>query len=215
MADQKTITTIIFIVFAGVCYGAFYAYYHRRLAGDLLRAILSKNALSEESAVTLDEIGYKKGIKGLFARFVLKKGSAARKVVCAVYEEKAPEKKHEDELFVGRAKSEKEQKYYIPEDKRMTVEVKYDGRGISLPAVFITVAVFFAACLIAVSVLPSILSGTAKLLGNNDPENSGYIPEEKTSDDFGYETEADENEGTFIETVSPETENTTLTKINP
>lgn len=197
MADQKTIITIIFVVFAGICYGTFYAYYHRRLVGDLVRAILCKNALNKGSAVTLEDIGYSKGIKRIFADFALKKGSAARKYVSAVYEEKAPVKKHDDELFVRGAKPENEQKYYITEDKRLTVEVKYDRKGMSLVSVFIAIAVLFAAALVTVSILPWILAN-ANRLGNT---SSGELVE---NDEISQtQTFADEDKNSFVETISP------------
>ncbi|MBE6623921.1 MAG: hypothetical protein E7621_07050 [Ruminococcaceae bacterium] len=196
MTDQKTIITIIFVVFAGICYGTFYAYYHRRLVGDLIRAILCKNALNEQSAVTLEDVGYSKGIKRIFAKFALKKGSAARKYVCAVYEEKAPVKKHDDELFVKCAKPDKEQKYYVPEEKRHTVERKYNGKGMSLASVLIAIAVLFAAALVAISILPWILANANRLGGTS----SGELVE--NSDVSQTQTENSEN-SSMIETISP------------
>ena len=71
MADQKTIITIIWIVFAGICFGAFYAYYHRRIVGDLMRAILAKEAFDTDSSVTLSDIGYSSGIKRNIALFTM------------------------------------------------------------------------------------------------------------------------------------------------
>ncbi len=197
MTDQKTIITIIFVVFAGICYGTFYAYYHRRLVGDLIRAILCKNALKEESAVTLEDVGYSKGIKRIFADFALKKGSAARKYVCTVYEEKAPVKKHDDELFVKSSKPDNEQKYYIPEDKRLTVEFKYNGKGMSLVSVFIAIAVLFAAALVAVSILPWVLANANRLGGTGSGE---LVENDEVSQ---TQTVTDENKNSIVETVSP------------
>ncbi len=181
MADQKTIITIIWIVFAGICFGAFYAYYHRRLVGDIVRAIIEKGATSKESSVTVSDIGYKNGIKHAFARFALKKGSAARKFVYTVYEENAPQKKNDDELFVKAKAPENEQRYYVPEEKRITAEVKYDGKGTSLTTVLITVAVFFAVALIAVSILPWILTNASRILSSGTAKPSENIPETEMS----------------------------------
>ena len=200
MPDQKSIITIIFIVFAGICYGTFYSYYHKRLVGDLIRAIIGRNATDCESSVTLEDVGYSKGIKRIFANFALKKGSAARKFVCAVYEEKAPLKKHDDELFVGRVKSENEQKYYISEDKRITAEAKYDGKGMSLASVLIAIAVFFAAALVAVSILPWILATANRLGGTGTGE---YVENEEVSATYNDTASVTDKSGVSAETVSP------------
>lgn len=217
MADQKTIITIIWIVFAGICFGAFYAYYHRRLVGDIVRAIIEKGAISKESSVTLSDIGYKSGIKRAFAGFALKKGSAARKFVYTVYEEKAPQKKNEDELFVKANSLENEQRYYVPEEKRITAEVKYDGKGTSLTAVLITIAVFFAVALIAVSILPWILTNANRILSGGNDNPSGSTPETEISQNaeapedtqelsdntVGVGIEITKDEKTGVSTVDP------------
>ncbi|MBR5528277.1 MAG: hypothetical protein IKV97_04675 [Clostridia bacterium] len=157
MTDQSTLATFVWVVFLGVCFGAFYAYYHRRLLGDILRTFIAYGADSEQNALTLANIGYGEGIKHTFAKFALRRSSVLRKTIHTVYEEKAPVKKDPDELFAKAPKLPCEQRYYIPEEKRITAEIRYDGKGTTASTLIITVAVFFAVAIIAVSLLPWII----------------------------------------------------------
>ena len=48
----ETITPIVWVVFAGVCCAAFYAFYQKRIVGDLLRALIAAGADCAENAKT-------------------------------------------------------------------------------------------------------------------------------------------------------------------
>ncbi len=180
MVDYTALSAAVWVVFAGVCFGAFYAYYHRRLLGDLLRSVIAAGANDEQNAKTLSEIGYGSGIKKHFARFALKKGSVLRKTVVAVYEEKDPVKKHSDELFV-KAQQVHDQRYYVPEDRRITAEVRYDGKGTTATTLMLTVAAFFVAAIVVVSLLPWIIRNYHNLINPTDS-----VPDDP---DTGYEQE--------------------------
>ena len=180
--NYETLKTLVWVVFFGVVFSSFYAYYQRRLLGDILRALISHEAQDEQSAKTLEEIGYGKGIKNSFAKHALRKKSGLRKTVCAVYEEKAPEKNHPDQLFVRAAKPENEQKYYVPEEKRIVAEVRYDGKGTNLKTLLISIAALLAAAIIIVSFLPWLINKFYSLMGTSnqkqEDESDSYITEE-------------------------------------
>lgn len=171
MNNYSTLSTTVWIIFFGICIAAFYAYYHRRLLGDLLRAFISSGADCEENAKTLSDIGYGDGIKKIFATYALRPGSVLRKTICAVYNEAPPQKKNPDELFVRAKKPDYEQKYFVDEQKRIVAEIRYDGKGTTTSTLLLTVAAFFVAALVAISVLPWILQNSGRLLGN-DTENA-------------------------------------------
>lgn len=216
MADQKTIITIIWVVFAGICFGAFYAYYHRRIVGDLVRAILAKEAFDTDSAVTLSDIGYDTGIKNKMALYILKKGSSVRKIVNVVYEEKAPVRKNEDELFVKAPKADTRQKYFIPIEKRVMVEVKYDGKGTSMTTVLITVAVFFAVALTAVSILPWVLKNAGRLFAGNGSEQTDIPPSEAYTEEVSPEKPViPEEPDNIVETISPNEQSIPAAELQP
>lgn len=176
MIDYTTLSAAVWIIFAGVCFGAFYAYYHRRLLGDLLRSFIAAGASDEQSAKTLDEAGYGSGIKQSFARFALKKGSVLRKTICTVYDEKAPVKKHSDQLFAKAPQDQREQRYYIPEERRITAEVRYDGKGTTATMLMVTVISFFVAAIIIVSLLPWIMRNYQNLINSVNGSNT-EVPE--------------------------------------
>lgn len=185
MNDYNTLSTTVWIIFFGVCMAAFYAYYHRRLLGDLLRAFIAAGADCEKNAKTLNEIGYGDGIKKVFARFALKNGSVLRKTICAVYNEQPEHKKNPDELFVRTKKPDTEQKYFVDEEKRIVAEIRYDGKGTTSSTLLLAVAAFFVIAVIAVSVLPRILQNAGSIFGTQteEPENT----EQQTEIDYSIE----------------------------
>ena len=190
--NYETLKTIVWVVFFGVLFGSFYAYYQRRLLGDILRALISREAQDEKSAKTLDEIGYGKGIKKSFACFALRKGSGLRRTVCAVYEEKPAEKKHPDQLFAKAPKLENEQKYYVPEEKRIVAEVRYDGEGTNLKTLVIAVAALLAAAILIVSFLPWLINKWNSLTGNDKKEEK--LDDTYVTEEFQPEENEDVNE---------------------
>lgn len=181
MNDYSTLSLIVWVVFAGICFASVYAFYHRRLLGDLLRSLISAQAQDEKSAKTLSEIGYGSGIKQAFAKFALKKGSVLRKTVEVVFEEKLPVRKNSDELFVRTPKSDTEQKYFVPEEKRIVAEIRYDGEGTTATTLLLSIAAFFAAAILVISFLPWILQNAGRILGLGNQEESETPPEDKNT----------------------------------
>lgn len=176
---HETLAVIVWVVFFGVLFGSFYAYYQRRLLGDILRALISHEAQDEASAKTLAQIGYGSKLKHSFASFALRKNSGLRKHVFAVYEEKEAEKKHPDQLFVKPEAAEQEQKYYVPEEKRIVAEVRYDGKGTDLKTLVISVAALLAAAIIIVSFLPWLIDKYHSLMGSGEEK-------EEITEDYEY-----------------------------
>ncbi len=176
---HETLSVIVWVVFFGVLFGSFYAYYQRRLLGDILRALISHEAQDENSAKTLSQIGYGTKLKRSFASFALRKGSGLRKHIFAVYEEKEAEKKHRDQLFVKAEAAETEQRYYVPEEKRIVAEVRYDGKGTDLKTLVIATAALLAAAILIVSFLPWFIDKYNSLMGKGGEK-------EEITQDYGY-----------------------------
>ncbi len=190
--DYERITSIVWIVFLGICFGAFYAYYNKKLLGDIVRAIVFSAAENEQTAKTLEELGYGSGIKKLFAKHALRKGSGLRKTVCVLYEEKTAEKKNEDELFAAKTPLPGEQRYYIPEESRIRAEVRYDDDGTTATAVLATVAAFFVVALISISVLPTVIRYFGGLFSER-ADTTSY------NTDSGYSSEITRDESSVLE----------------
>ncbi len=198
---QETLSVIVWVVFFGVLFGSFYAYYQRRLLGDILRAFISQEAQDENSAKALSQIGYGTKLKRSFASFALRKGSGLRKHIFAVYEEKEVEKKHRDQLFVKAEAAETEQRYYVPEDKRIVAEVRYDGKGTDLKTLAIATAALLAAAILIVSFLPWFIDKYNSLMGTGGEK-------EELTDDYGYVEDTQPALPEAEEKADPENERT-------
>jgi hypothetical protein len=196
---HETLSVIVWVVFFGVVFGAFYAYYQRRLLGNILRAFISCGAQDEKSAKTLREIGYASKIKYSFASFALRKGAGLRKHIYAVYEEKPVSKKHSDQLFAKAPKPENEQKYYVPEEKRIVAEVRYDGKGTNLKTLVISIAALLAAAILIVSFLPWIIEKYNSVFSSGSKD-------EKTDEDIYIEDQYESEEETDKTDPEPEPE---------
>lgn len=183
----ETITPIVWVVFAGVCCAAFYAFYQKRIVGDLLRALIAAGADCAENAKTLSEIGYGKGVRAAFSRRVLKKGSVLRKSVEARGDETptAETKHHPDELFVKKT-VDPNIRYYIPEENRAAAEIRYDGKGTTVSTLLLTVAAFFAAAMIFIALLPTLLHAIESIGKKSDampPKNDSAVTEDILTED--------------------------------
>ena len=183
----ETITPIVWVVFAGVCCAAFYAFYQKRIVGDLLRALIAAGADCAENAKTLSEIGYGKGVRAAFSRRVLKKGSVLRKSVEARGDEtpKAETKHHPDELFVKKT-IDPNIRYYIPEENRAAAEIRYDGKGTTVSTLLLTVAAFFAAAMIFIALLPTLLHAIESIGKKSDAmplKNDSAVTEDILTED--------------------------------
>lgn len=183
----ETITPIVWVVFAGVCCAAFYAFYQKRIVGDLLRALIAAGADCAENAKTLSEIGYGKGVRAAFSRRVLKKGSVLRKSVEARGDEtpKAETKHHPDELFVKKTINPNI-RYYISEENRAAAEIQYDGKGTTVSTLLLTVAAFFAAAMIFIALLPTLLHAIESIGKKSDampPKNDSAVTEDILTED--------------------------------
>ncbi len=191
MTDQ--IITVIWIVFFGVCFASLYAYYQKNIVGDIVRALLKLDATGEDTAKTLDEIGYGDGIRNTFASYVLRHGAPLRKTVYAVFDDTPEKKKDADELFAKKKDLGFAQKYYIPEEKKYVADVRYDAEGSSAKTLLLSVAAFFAAALIIIALLPdiqSMINGFKDSFGKND--TPGYVPSDST-EEFDGNFEFQEN----------------------
>ncbi len=188
--NYEKLQIIVWLVFFGICFASFYAYYKRCLVGNILRALIKCEASDEESAKTLSEIGYAKGLKRSFAKFALRKNSALRKTVTAVYEEKEPEKKHRDQLFLKPQPLSNEQKYYVPEEKRIVSEIRYENKGTSLKTFIVSIVTFFILAVLILTFLPWLMEKLNGMLPGSTPsDDSGYSRAEDTVDNLSDETQ--------------------------
>lgn len=139
--------TIVWIIFAGVCAASFYAFFQKKVAGSIIRAIIDKESFDEQNAKTLGQLGYTGKIKEKCARFLLKDGSTLRKYIKEC------------------VKEDNSKAYFIPEDKKISAECRYDSDGMSVKTLMLSILGLFIAAIVAIRFLPEIsklLSGIFK-----------------------------------------------------
>lgn len=191
MNDYGEIYSIIWLIFFGICFAAFYAYFTKHFLGSLIRRLIDVKASSESTAKSLSELGY-----GRFSAFALgrclKQSSGLRRYVEAVF----PEEKGDSDLLVSDGKTV--QKYYLPYDKYETAEKRYDDKGTTLGAVFLTVAVFFVVALLSMVIMPFIVNiFTPKEQYDEDVNNRYDVTENHYGDNgmtAGSENDASESD---------------------
>ena len=166
-----SVRLIILGLFIGMCFAAFASVYNKKVLGDVVRKILSMEALSPDTALTVEELGYE---KSPIIRLALKKSTSLRRVVKSREEElyyKELENKRE-EYLLKKNNGEKIPKFketpykmdvsadhfYIPEDMKYMADIKFEKKGASwLGAVLITV-ILTVAFFVLMYFLPDILS---------------------------------------------------------
>lgn len=128
--------SMIFIgLFIGIIVAAFSAIYNKRILGDAVRNIINSKCADEKSAKTLSELGYG---RNTFVRSALKYGSAMRKyVLCVEDEKRIAELKEDGKEIPYNFKTDLDSAhFYIPEENRIKADIRYEKKGTSWFAFF-------------------------------------------------------------------------------
>ena len=145
---------IIWSIYIGFMLATVLYYYQKKVMGKFVRLLVSKGALSADNAMTLEELGYEKQV---LVRRELQKHSALRKMVWEVDDNyRTGEDGH---LYCAREKvlDLNLGKFYIPEERRIQAELRYDDKGSDIFALIISAVVLFALAVVACIWLPDIL----------------------------------------------------------
>ncbi len=165
---------IIFGLFIGVLIASFSMIFIKTTLGRLVRAILAKNALEEENAVTLADCGLEKHI---FIRMALRRGYTLRRVVRCVEEERfMADARREAEEYEEKRREAKEKgsrlpayreprfkakpqdcHFYIPEKDKYTAEMRFHARGSGYPTFFFVLFGSIACIFLIFAFLPQLL----------------------------------------------------------
>ena len=129
---------ILLALYAGVVIALSVVCYRKRHLGKAVRAIIEKGALSEDSALTAEELGL----------------AGSRTLSSALRREKFGS-------LVKAASSGKDggsvARYYIPEDRRYEAETRYSGRGCGIGAVIIWAVILIPVFMILRFIIPELL----------------------------------------------------------
>lgn len=160
-----TMKGLIWGLWGGLVLGLLISYYHKSYLGEVVRRLLKKEAHSPESAKTLEELG----VKNTFAlRHALKEGATLRRHVEVANpgECLTPRAVKKRSRFAKLFLSEKQKydcdfdkmKLYIPEEKRISADLRYAEKRHMSPAWLIFFIVLFAALAVgAMIVIPDLL----------------------------------------------------------
>lgn len=132
--NLQIITGIVFCLIAGILIAFFWNFLTRLLFGRLVAGLMEKGAESEESAVTLEELGIKN--VGLI-RFALSRKSTLSKLVGV----KLPD-------------GEGERKYFLPSEKRDKAKSIYGAQQGTLLSFVIALALIALLVVLLTYVLP-------------------------------------------------------------
>ena len=157
-------------IFAGIIIACVAMAYHKQFLGGIVRRLIERGCLSSENAMTAEELGY---LKNPLIKYALERSTSLRSVVKCVEEEEfyrqqaadmeAYEKKRKSEPKLPRYKSREyiidtaTDRFYIPEDKRIRAEIKFEKKGSGWGAVVIGIVLTVVGAALLCWLLPDIV----------------------------------------------------------
>ena len=143
----KTLSAIILAICAGVILAALYNFYIRHVPGGVVRLLLSRGALSPETALSAEELGL---LDKPFSLWELLRGVSLRHIVCAV---SAQDKEEE-----GDGEADAQTRFYIPEDKKYRAEARFEQKGNGVMGLVITCALAVVLAIVLIKLMPVVLA---------------------------------------------------------
>lgn len=168
-----SLTVILWGVYVGIVLACIISVVERNTSNALVKSLLMKGADSPENALTIGELGLKDTGKYLSR---LKKYSRLRRTVLLADEEKFTPKKDATKFSYKLAKffsydsgdKEKltpEARFYIPEENRITAEVRYAEKRSGAMTVIVCAVLMAAAMVFMTYALPKLLEMLDTLIG--------------------------------------------------
>ena len=160
----------------GMCIAAIAAIFNKRYLGDFVRTLISAEALSPETAQTLEQLGY---LKNTTIRSSLKNGTTLRRVIKCVEEEQyydAMKKKREEFEQTNTDPKAKFKEipykmdvstahFYIPEGLKYTAELKFEKKGTDWLSFVLVLVGSIVLALLIIWAVPELLQMTDNFLG--------------------------------------------------
>ena len=127
------LTMIVTSLFIGVVLASIAMLYHQLFLGGIVRRIIEKKALSPETALTAEQLGY--SAKNPLIKLALRDNSTFRKTVYRTEDSTPP-------------------RYYIPEAIRAREEIKFRKQGNGVFGILLTILVFLVVAYISLTIIP-------------------------------------------------------------
>ena len=167
--NKDALITPALVVLAGfiaVMLGASAMIFTKRVLGRFVRRLIKKEALSQESAKTVEEVGLG---KSRAIRLFINRMTLSKAVRCREEDEFygiTSDDKEKDAYRVSLVTPSKERykrdpkkdHFYVPEDKKHRMSVRFDKKGTNPMMLLILAVVYIVLALIIIKILPSLLS---------------------------------------------------------
>lgn len=163
---------LIWAIYAGIVIGVLLSMICRVYAHRIVKAAVDKGADSEANAKTVEELGLG---KGWIVRRMLRADSGLRKVLCCANEQEFPQPKT-SKWFGERVQKTPfdTAKFYLPEERRVTAEVRFPEESHPVRNFILAAAVLFVVAFLAVTVIPELLTMTDNLVTQIKPQSKFY-----------------------------------------
>ena len=138
--DMISIPTLVWAMYVGIAIGILVMYYNKIYLGSAIRSILEKGAIEQDNAMTAEALGFDK--KPLILR-AIGKGILSK--------------------YIRPIEKEGVMHYYVTEEERVRVELRYSAKGTDLYVVVVALILFFIVALVASRYLPDIIRAAGDL----------------------------------------------------
>ena len=165
---QFDLVVLIWMMFLGIVFGAFVAYFTKTVLGNFVRKLMDEGASGPETARTLDELGYR-GLSAFFVRRAMKPGASLSRYV----------NRSDSGQDCSSKRFTPQTRVYLPRDLFGAAEVRFEKKGTTLVTVLITVLVFAIVACACMIVIPALQKFAMDVYGDftrRDP--IGYTPAE-------------------------------------
>ncbi|MBE6577754.1 MAG: hypothetical protein E7653_06410 [Ruminococcaceae bacterium] len=168
--DTSFIRLVIIGLFIGLSIAGFAAVFNKRVLGNFVRKLISEEALSPESAKTLEELGF--AGKVTIYNAVRKSTTLRRVVKCREEQEYEAALKEKQAEYENARQTDKKlpkfketeykvdptrDRFYIPEDMKYMADVKFDAKGNTWASAIFCCIFMLVLMVVAIILLPSIL----------------------------------------------------------
>lgn len=138
--NMISIPMLVWAMYVGIAIGILVMYYNKIYLGSAIRSILEKGAIERENAMTAEALGFDK--KPLILR-AIEKGILSK--------------------YIRPIEKEGVMHYYVTEEERVRVELRYSAKGTDLYVVVVALILFFIVALVASRYLPDIIRAAGDL----------------------------------------------------
>ena len=180
-----TVPMIVLAIAAAIIFSSIAAIFNKTVFGNFVRTVIKSEALSKESAKTLEELGYD---EKLIIRRSVRRGTNLRSVVRCVEEEeynertraareeydKNPDPHKPKFVDVPYQIDPDNDHFYIPEENKYKADMKFDKRGTSWGMFWVVTVITVVFSIVLLAYLPKILEIANEFfgaVGNSAPKD--------------------------------------------